>query len=291
MQVLCAVLLAAAALAQQPEPAPLSYTGKPIVVPFQCTDDDIQWAGLSCSDEEPCPMYLELAAVEPMGNKLFAVGNIHAPAITLYSVLLASEDAGQTWREAYERMRGVGLDHIQFADFENGWISGQTLVPLPQDPFLLVSTDAGKTWRRRPVFGESHPGSILQFWFHTRTNGSMVIDRGSSGDSARYEMLESPNSGETWMIREANDRPIRLKRAANTNPDWRIRADAPSKSFQIEHRSGEKWTTMAAFAVPIGACKPPQRAEPKPPEEPPAPPPAAPAAPKPATPPSLKRPK
>ncbi len=95
-------------------------------VPFQCTDDDMQWAGMSCSEEEPCPVYLEVSAMEPVGNRLVVVANIHTESITLYSVLLTSEDAGGTWREPYERTRGVGLDHVQFIDFQNGWISGQT---------------------------------------------------------------------------------------------------------------------------------------------------------------------
>src|SRR5690348_5508841 len=117
----------------RPEPTLLENTGKPIAVPFQCTDEDMQWGGLSCSAEEPCPVYLELTAVEAIGTKLFAAGNIHAQTITLYSVLVASDDAGHTWREVYQRIRGAGLDHLQFADFQNGWASGEALSPLPQD--------------------------------------------------------------------------------------------------------------------------------------------------------------
>ena len=53
-----------------PPPAPtpvlppiLENTGKPVVVPFQCSAEDIQAAGLSCSEDDPCPIYLELTAV------------------------------------------------------------------------------------------------------------------------------------------------------------------------------------------------------------------------------------
>src|SRR5579859_7216515 len=145
-----AIWVGAALLTAQdrPEPPTLENTGKPILLPFHCTDDDIQWAGLSCSAEEPCPVYLELTAVEAIGTKLFAAGNIHAQTITLYSVLLASDDAGHTWREVYQRIRGAGLAPLQFADFQNGWASGEALSPLPQDPFLLITSDGGKTWRQ-----------------------------------------------------------------------------------------------------------------------------------------------
>lgn len=271
--------LALALTAQEPAPPALEYTGQPLRVPFLCSLDDIQWGGLSCSDDEPCPVYLELTAIESVGNRIFAAGNIHSSSGTLYSILLASEDSGRTWREPFERLRGCGLDHIQFIDFENGWISGQVLQPLPQDPFFLVTNDGGKTWRRRAVFGESHPGSILQFAFTSRANGSLVIDRGQGGEVGRYELFETPNGGETWMLRESGDKPMRLKRAAATDADWRIRADAPTRSFRIERRQGERWGALAAFTIALAPCKPPAPAEP----------PAA-SEPEPKTPPSTRTP-
>ncbi|MCL4403048.1 MAG: hypothetical protein M1436_10385, partial [Acidobacteria bacterium] len=149
-------------------------------------------------------------------------------------------------------------DHIQFVDFETGWVSGQLLFPLPQDPFLLLTGDGGKTWRHRPVFGESRTGSIQQFWFTSRKSGSMVVDRGQSGESSRYERYESPNGGETWMIRETSDRPMQLKRAQAANSGWRIRPDAPSRSFCIERQQADRWHPIASFAVPIDVCKSPE---------------------------------
>jgi len=282
------VLLAVVQLRAQEAPAPLEYTGKPLQIRFQCSNEDIHLAGLSCSEEEPCPLYLELVAVEAVGNKVFLAGNLHSSTSTLYSILLASEDSGRTWREPFERLRGCGLDHIQFIDFENGWVSGQSLRPLPQDPFLLMTNDGGKSWRRRPVSSESRAGTILEFWFSSRSNGSLVIDRGQGGELGRYELYESPNAGETWMMREANEKPIRLKRTAAANPDWRIRADAATKAFRVERRQGERWTTLVAFSIPVGNCKPEEQPEPSPPQMPVEAPSAPPAAP--ARPPTLKRP-
>ena len=101
----------------QPPAAPaappvLENAGKPIPVPFRCTDEDIRSAGLTCSEQDPCPVYLELAAVESTGIRIFAAGNIHTANATLSTILLGTEDNGLTWREAYERVRGAGLDHI-----------------------------------------------------------------------------------------------------------------------------------------------------------------------------------
>jgi len=267
--------------------APLENNGKPLRVPFQCTDDDMQWAGMSCTEKEPCPVYLEVSAMEPVGNRLIVLANIHTESITLYSVLLSSEDGGTTWREAYERTRGVGLDHVQFIDFQNGWISGQNQVPVSHDPFLLITNDGGVSWRLRPVFSEGADGAIQQFWFESAKNGALVIDRRESADSSRYELYETPNGGETWMIRRTSDAPIPLRKPAS-DAGWRIRADARTKSFAIEKKRGERWHTAASFLVEIGVCKPaPQLTSTPPPEPAESVPPLAPA---PAKPPSLKRP-
>src|SRR5713226_1400533 len=97
--VLAAPTILMAAWAQSVvEPTAIENTGKPMAPKFQCTEDDIQSLGLGCTEEEPCPIYLELSAFEPVGNQLFAAGNLHSAANTIYSILLASSDGGKTWR-------------------------------------------------------------------------------------------------------------------------------------------------------------------------------------------------
>ena len=276
-----------------PEKPALENSGKPMVVGYRCSEEDMNWAGLSCTDDEPCRFYVELSSVEAVGNKIFLAGNLHSNTVTLYSVVLASEDGGKTWREPYDRIRGAGLDHIQFVDFENGWISGQVLQPLPQDPFLLITGDGGKTWRNRPLFSESRMGSILQYWFTSATTGSLIVDRAESGDTGRYELYETPNGGDTWMVREITDKLPKLRRAPVINADWRIRADAPSKSFRIEHQAANRWNNVAAFSVPVATCGTPEHAAPAPPPEEPSPAPEQTPAPAPRAkaPPSLRKPR
>ncbi|MFN7996753.1 MAG: hypothetical protein U0Q18_24280 [Bryobacteraceae bacterium] len=253
-----------------PEKPALQNLGKPMLVDFACSLDDIQSAGLGCMPDDPCPVYLELASVEAVGNRIFLAGNIHASAATLYSILLSSDDGGKSWREPYERVKAAGLDHIQFVDFENGWISGETLHPLPRDPFLLATNDGGKVWTAHPVFSEPRFGSISQFWFTSRSTGKLLVDRGESGESGRYELYETPNAGATWMLKEVNERPVGFRSAGiAVNIDWRIRADRASKSFQIERQSGDRWHSVAGFLVALKPCTPP--AQPPAPQEAPAP--------------------
>jgi hypothetical protein len=266
--------------------AVLENHDRPMEVPFKCTEEDMEWAGLSCSEQDPCPAYFELAAAEPSGPRIFAAGNIHSESVTLYSVLLASDDGGKTWREVHDRVRGAGLDHIQFADLINGWVSGESLSPLPQDPFVLITTDGGTTWRRQPLFGDTEPGSIQQFFFTSRKQGSLIVDRGEGSEVERYSLYESADGGETWRVVQLSKAPLRLPGAMEKEKDWRVRADRATQSFRIEHRVGDRWTPAASFAVKAGACKPAavepaSLAEPQP----------EPAAPNPSTPTPRKQPR
>jgi hypothetical protein len=240
-----------------PVPVTLESLGKPITLPYECTPEDVEWAGLACSEDEPCPIYLELSAAESSGARLLVAGNIHSATVTLYSVLLGSDDAGRTWREVHPRIRGTGLDRIQFFDTATGWVNGQVLFPLPRDPFLLLTTDGGRSWRQRLLFSETFDGSWQQFEFSSRSSGSAILDRGPGDQGGRYATYTSTDGGETWTFREEGARAPRLGRAIAATAAWRVRADGPTQAFHIERRDGERWTTVAAFAVKLNACKVP----------------------------------
>ena len=241
-----------------PEPPALVNAGKPMVLRFQCTAEDVGSAGFSCSEDAPCPVYLELGAATSVGNKFFVAGNIHSDAVTLYSVLLGSDDAGHSWREVHPRIRAAGLDHLQFVDADTGWAGGQQLFPLPQDPFVLLTTDGGKSWRQSPVFGENsdyHFGSIQEMYFSSKTNGSLVVDRSSGGDPGPFALYESPDGGASWTIKEQSGKALHIKGAPPSDADWRVRVDGSAKAFLVERRQGARWAVQASFAVNIGLCR------------------------------------
>ena len=231
---------------------PLENAGRPMRVSFECTEADTQAAALSCSEEDPCPVFLELSNVESAGNKIFLAGNLHTSTMTLYSILLASEDAGKIWMEPHPRVRFAGLDQIQFIDFQNGWIAGANLQSTPRDPFLLLTTDGGKTWRQRPIFEETRVAVIERFWFESRENGSLLMD--ARLDNNLHELYETRTGGESWSMKQAGPGAIPFPVATKTS-GWRLRADAATHSFDVEKSDGSRWQRVASFLVHVGACK------------------------------------
>jgi hypothetical protein len=240
------------------------WAADPVRVEYQCSDEDTQSFGLDCYEDRPCPVFLELAAVDALGSRVFVTGNLHTQNTTLYGVLLISDDSGQTWTEpdlAHDghkpgRIRAAELDQIQFIDLRTGWISGVMLEPLPRDPFLLATSDAGASWRTRPLFDETRFGSIQQFWFTTPSSGELIVDR-SQGASTSFERYESNTGGDSWTMAEVNKNPLRMnKPRPKDDPTWRLRVDAASKTYHVERRTVEQtWENIAVFAVSAGECK------------------------------------
>jgi hypothetical protein len=229
----------------------------PVRTPAGCTLEMVQKLDLNCSPEDPCPLYLELSDVETVADRIVLAGNIHTPSATLESLLLVSDDAGKTWNEAHARILGGSLTDIQFLDFETGWISGHILHPDARDPFFLISSDGGKSWRRRPVYSEPKTGAIDRFRFTSKTSGQMMVDRAQAGENGlRYELWESLTGGESWNVRQVDAKPMPFPEGDRSPKPLRIRADAASKSFRIERQEGMQWQPLASFIVFLGQCQP-----------------------------------
>ncbi len=271
---LTAAVLAYGVAGGQDQRVPLVNTGAPMRVEIDCTPSDLEALGLACPPASPCDAYLELSAVESAGARIFLLGNIHTDSVTIHSILLATSDSAKTWSEPYARVRGAALDRVQFFDDQTGWIGGQVVQPLPRDPFLLKTSDRGATWRRYPVFSESRAGAVDRFRFDSRTSGLLWIDRGFSGEAGgRYERYESATGGESWMLREAANRPPSEAGAQRTQMRWRLRPDGAARAYRIERAVDGQWLTAASFLISLGQCKsqPGALAEPPPERAPEAP--------------------
>lgn len=243
---------------EEPKPVILRYEGKPLRIPYQCTEQDIQTFGMSCSADDPCRIYAELAFAYGVGDRIFVTGNLHNANSTMYSLLLSSQDAGKTWTEPFERIRFAGLEQIQFFDLAHGWIGGQLLLTPPRDPFFLITANGGKNWRRRPVFSDGRVGLLDSFRFDSPHSGTLIFDRSQTGETeARWERYETMTGAESWMIREASSRRLEI-RAGRLEPEplWRLRTDAALQAYLVERRQGQGWSPVASFAVQVGDCRP-----------------------------------
>lgn len=279
MRFIIGLLAAAACLAQTPA-APLVYGGKPLALRSDCRPELLSAAGLACTEDDPCPLYLELTGAELLGTRVLAAGNLHTSSTTLESVLLASEDGGVTWTEPHPRIPQASLDHIQFVGFERGWIAGQTLLALPREPFFLITSDGGRTWRKQTIFSEPRVGTIDYFRFSTGTQGTMIIDRLQAAENGiRYEEYVSETGGDTWTLRQASAKaPVKPRESGESA--LRIRADAATRVLRLEKRAGSGWQLLSSFSVAAGECRAEEPALPDAPEAPVEPEPAAPVAPK-----------
>ena len=168
-------------------------------VEYRCSAEDIDKFALECSSDRPCPVYLELSAADSATGRIFVTGNLHTESATLYSVLLASDDGGETWTEPHPRIPFSVLEQIQFVDLQNGWVSGQSVQNGPRDPFLLATSDGGKSWKQKPVSEEPRPGAVEQFWFDSRNTGVLLVDRVQANETGgrheRYRTMTGGDSG------------------------------------------------------------------------------------------------
>src|SRR5580704_5488163 len=174
-----------------------------------CSPEDADALGLTCSEDDPCPVYLELSAVECFEASIFVTGNLHTVDTTMFGLLLASDDGGKSWTEPVKRIRSGALEQIQFLDAQHGWASGMLLDPLARAPFILSTANGGQAWHRTPLSNEPAFGTILQLWFDSVSRGQLIVDR-SQGRTGQYQLYSTSNGGETWALKASSEEPMRL---------------------------------------------------------------------------------
>jgi hypothetical protein len=231
---------------------PLVAQQPPVHVDYTCTPEDIDSFGLSCFENQPCPVFFEVSAVDSFGPHLFVAGDIHTATTTLYGVLLSTEDNGATWSESIARLRSTAFEQFQIID-HHGWLSGQRVDPLPKDPFFLITADGGTLWTQKPLFEETRFGSIAQFWFDSPESGKLIFDD-SVGKATNQELYGSMTGGSSWDIRQKSSKELHLP-AARANTGWKISAPPGSTTYLIERIVNGQKQLVARFLIHIGDCK------------------------------------
>lgn len=147
---------------------------------------------------------------------------------------------------------------MQFIDFSTGWLIGQTSLGLPRDPFVLLTTDSGRTWRKVDLFAETRVGVIEYFAFQSAKRGWLLVDNKGSGEAGKYEFYETQTGGSSWELREISNRIPKAAAAGQRPPttNARIRVDEKKGLLRIDVRAGNGWREVSTFKLKLEDCKP-----------------------------------
>lgn len=118
-------------------------------------------------------------------KKGWVVGSVSKGDLVVDSILLYTDDGGETWQRK-RAPSNLELIHLEFANDKRGWIVGD-------DGTILATTDAGETWTRQES-GTSV--TLYHVDFRNDKKGLAVGQRGT--------VLRTTNGGITWL-------PVRLK--------------------------------------------------------------------------------
>lgn len=240
----------------EPEVARLTFKGEPLVLPLECWEEALLRAGLVCNDVTPCSLVMELVAIGALGDTVFVMGNVHADAGTVSSVILSSDDGGQTWTEPLGRIPGGSLEVFRTVDAKHGWIGGQQWeADSSPVPFLLSTRNGGKRWTDRYLWEEDdRNGMVLEFDFENPRHGFLIIER-TNTDVDPYELYETMTGGSSWNIREVtNEEPTIPFDPVQADDKWRLRSEASSGAYWMEKKEGNDWKPVASFAPKVGTC-------------------------------------
>ena len=112
-------------------------------------------------------------------KKGWVVGSISKSDHVIDSILLYTDNAGETWQRQRAPSR-LELIHIDFANDKRGWISGA-------QGTILATVDGGQTWTKQE---SGTTATIYHIDFRSEKRGLAVGERGT--------ILRTSDSGVTW---------------------------------------------------------------------------------------------
>jgi photosystem II stability/assembly factor-like uncharacterized protein len=118
-------------------------------------------------------------------NKGWVVGSISKRERVIDSILVYTDDGGETWRRQRAPSR-TELIHIDFVSDKRGWIVGE-------GGTILFTRDGGASWTRQNVGTKS---TLYHIDFRDDKKGWAVGERGT--------LLRTTDGGETWTLIPTN---------------------------------------------------------------------------------------
>ena len=162
-----------------------------------------------------------LLAVAAAGPRLVAVGD--------YGVILLSDDAGATWRQAAAVATRNMLTAVTFADATRGWAVGH-------GGTVLHTADGGENWALQHAAGADV--TLLSVWFENASHGIAV---GAFGHA-----METNDGGRTWKqltVGAGDDRDRHLN-GIFAVPNGPLYIAAESGTVFRSTDNGKTWVTL-----------------------------------------------
>ena len=137
-------------------------------------------------------------------KKGWAVGSVSKRDRVVDSVLVYTDDGGETWRRQRTPSR-LELIHIDFVSDKRGWIVGD-------GGTILFTRDGGQSWTKQT---SGVNGTLYHIDFRDDKNGWVVGEHGT--------LLRTNDGGETWVPATTNVNVTLLSvQFLNDNDGWAI---------------------------------------------------------------------
>ena len=170
-------------------------------------------------------------------KKGWVVGSVSKRERVIDSILLYTDDAGETWQRQRAPSR-LELIHIDFANDKRGWIAGA-------DGTILATVDGGASWTKQET---KTTATIFHIDFRNDKKGIAVGERGT--------ILRTQDSGITWTRVMVSARSTLLNvQYVNEDRCWAVgrsgtilRSDDGGLTW-IEQASGTKQNLYSLYIV------------------------------------------
>lgn len=135
-------------------------------------------------------------------RKGWVVGSISKNDIVVDSILVYTDDAGNTWQRQRAPSR-FELIHLDFVDDKHGWIVGA-------EGAIIYTDDGGQTWTSQH---SDTKATLYHIDFRNAKNGWAVGERGT--------ILRTTDAGQTWLPVESKVRATLLSvQFVNDDEGW-----------------------------------------------------------------------
>lgn len=129
----------------------------------------------------------------------FLHGGLFAPAGYYRSLLLRTEDGGQTWQETLLPEFGSSVLRLHFLEGGEGWALLAWMVEGPGTISLYHTENFGQTWEKVSVVPKCfHDGWPTLFEFYDEFNGLIHMACESAYPNSRVGFFTTTDGGLTW---------------------------------------------------------------------------------------------